>query len=92
MADMGNILGQAQVRPSFNAGVPDGFIIGSIRPGSFYQRMGIVNGDIIQEVNNRKIRTADDVMGLLSAIKSGASLSLGIKRQGKDEVINYRFQ
>ena len=92
MADMGRILSQAQIRPYLNAGVPDGFIVSSIRPGSLYQKMGIANGDIIQEVNNRKIRTLDDVMGLLNTIKSGASLSLGIKRREKSEMLNYQFQ
>jgi general secretion pathway protein C len=92
MQDMGSMLSQAQIRPYFNAGVPDGFIVNSIRPGSLYQRMGIANGDIIQEVNNRKIQTADDVMGLLNTVKSGASLSLGIKRQGKSETLSYQFQ
>jgi general secretion pathway protein C len=92
MEDMGNMLSQAQIRPYFNAGVPDGFIVTSIRSGSLYQRMGIATGDIIQEVNNRKIQTADDVMGLLNTIKSGASLSLGIKRRGKSETMNYQFQ
>jgi general secretion pathway protein C len=92
MANMGNILSQAQIRPYFNAGVPDGFIVNSIRPGSLYQKMGIAGGDIIQEVNGRKIRTVDDVMGLLNTIKSGSSLSLGIKRRGKPEVLNYQFQ
>jgi general secretion pathway protein C len=92
MADMGSILSQAQIRPYFNAGVPDGFIVSSVRPGSFYQKMGIANGDIIQEVNNRKIRTIDDVMGLLNTIKSGSFLSLGIKRREKSEMLNYQFQ
>ena len=92
LQDMGKMLSQAQVRPYFNAGVPDGFIIGSIRPGSLYQRMGIANGDIIQEVNNQRIQTADDVMGLMDTVKSGSSLSLGIKRQGKSETLSYQFQ
>jgi general secretion pathway protein C len=92
MGDMGSMLSQAQIRPFFNMGVPDGFIVTSIRSGSLYQRLGIANGDIIQEMNNRKIQTADDVMGLLNTIKSGASLSLGIKRQGKAETLNYQFQ
>ena len=77
------MLSQAQIRPYFNAGVPDGFMVSNIRPGSLYQKMGIADGDIIQEVNNRKIQTADDVMGLLNTIKSGAAMSLTIKRRGK---------
>ncbi len=71
---MGSLLRKALVRPYFNAGVPDGFIISNIRSGSLYQKMGIMNGDIIQEVNSRKIQTADDVMGLLSTMKGRLQL------------------
>jgi general secretion pathway protein C len=92
LQDMGSLLRQALVRPYFNAGVPDGFLISNIRAGSLYKKMGIMDGDIIQEVNNRKIQTADDVMGLLSTIKSGSSLSMTVKRQGNQETLNYQFQ
>ena len=70
LQDMGGLLRKALVRPYFNAGVPDGFIISNIRSGSLYQKMGIINGDIIQEVNNRKIQSADDLMGLLGTLRS----------------------
>ena len=92
LQDMGSLLRKALVRPYFNAGVPDGFIISNIRSGSLYQKMGIMNGDIIQEVNNRKIETADDVMGLLSTISAGSSLSVTINRRGNKETLNYQFQ
>jgi general secretion pathway protein C len=92
LEDMGSLLRQAQIRPYFNAGVPDGFLINMIRRGSLYQKMGLANGDIIQEVNNRKIQTADDMTGLLNIIRSGAGLSLTIKRRGKQETLNYQFQ
>jgi general secretion pathway protein C len=92
MADMGSMLSQAQVRPYFNAGVPDGFIVTSIRPGSLYQKMGIANGDIIQEVNNRKIQTADDLSGLLNILKSSNDISLVVKRGGNPKAMNYQFR
>jgi general secretion pathway protein C len=92
LQDMGSLLRQAQIRPYFEGGVPDGFLISNIRPGSLYQKMGAVDGDIIQEVNNRPIRTADDVMGLLNTIKAGSSMSMTIKRRGKQETLNYQFQ
>jgi len=92
LQDMGSLLRQALVRPYFNAGVPDGFMISNIRPGSLYKRMGMMDGDIIQEVNHKKIQTADDVMGLLSTIKSSAGLSLTIKRKGNLETLNFQFQ
>jgi general secretion pathway protein C len=92
LQDMGSLLRKALVRPYFNAGVPDGFIVSSIRPGSLYQKMGIVDGDIIQEVNSRKIQTADDVMGLLTTIRAGSSLSIMVNRRGNKETLNYQFQ
>ena len=92
LQDMGSLLRKALVRPYFNAGVPDGFIISNIRSGSLYQKMGIMNGDIIQEVNNRKIQSVDDVMGLLSTIRAGSSLSVTVNRRGNKETLNYQFQ
>ena len=89
---MGSLLRQAQIRPYFEGGVPDGFLISNIRSGSLYQKMGAVDGDIIQEVNNRKIRTADDVMGLLNTVKAGSNMSMTIKRRGVQETLNYVFQ
>ena len=92
LQDMGGLLRKALVRPYFNAGVPDGFIFSNIRPGSLYQKMGIMDGDVIQEVNGRKIQSADDVMGLLSTIRSGSSLTISITRRGSKETLNYQFQ
>jgi len=92
LQDMGSLLRQAQIRPYFEAGVPNGFLISNIRPGSLYQKMGAVDGDIIQEVNGRPIRTADDVMGLLNTIKAGSTMSMTIKRGGSQQTLNYQFQ
>jgi general secretion pathway protein C len=92
MQDMGTLLSQAQARPYFHLGQPDGFIITNIRPGSLYQRLGIVNGDVIQGVNNQKITSVDDVMGLFSALKDSDSISLTVKRRDNPVTLNYQFR
>jgi general secretion pathway protein C len=92
IGDMGSMLRQAQVRPYFNAGVSEGFMISNIKAGSLYQRMGIIDGDIIRGVNNRPIRTADDISEFFDAIKSGADMALSITRRGKPETLNYQFR
>ena len=86
------MLRQAQVRPYFNAGVPDGFMVSNIQAGSLYQKMGIIDGDIVQGVNSRPIRTADDMMELFNAIKSSPGMALSIKRRGNPETLNYQFR
>jgi general secretion pathway protein C len=92
LRDMGSLLRQALVRPNFTAGVPDGFLITNMWPGSLFKKMGMIDGDIIQEVNQRKIQTADNVMELLSNLKSGAGLSVTVQRQGNQETLNYQIQ
>jgi len=92
LQDMGTLLRQAQVRPYFNAGVPDGFLITNIQAGSLYRRMGIMDGDIIQKINDKPIQTADDMTGLLNTLKSSPNISLTIKRRGNQETLHYRIQ
>ena len=92
LQDMGSMLRQAQVRPYFNAGVPDGFMVTNIQAGSLYDKMGIAEGDIIQGIDSRNIRTADDMMSLLNTLKNASNMSLSIRRSGRQETLNYQFR
>jgi len=92
LQDMGSMLRQAQIRPFFNAGVPDGFMISGIQAGSLYQKMGIQEGDILQGVNDRRVQTAEDMVQLYNTLKSGSNLSLSIKRRGNIETLNFQIQ
>jgi general secretion pathway protein C len=92
LRDIGTMLSQAQVRPYFTAGRPDGFVISSIRGGSLYQRIGLVDGDIVQAVNDRKLTTGDDMMELYNLLKSSSSMALKVMRQGRQETFNYTFR
>ncbi|MBN1380508.1 MAG: PDZ domain-containing protein [Deltaproteobacteria bacterium] len=92
MKDIGTLLSQAKVRPYFYQGAPAGFLVTNIRPGSVYQRLGINNGDIIEGVNDKDIKTADDMMSFYNTMKGASSMSLNIKRQGRQETLNYVFR
>jgi len=41
LQDMGSMLSQAQIRPYFSGGVPDGFMVSNIKSGSLYQKIGL---------------------------------------------------
>lgn len=91
LKDMGTMLSQAQIRPYYTDGAPDGFMISNIKPGSVYERLGLVNGDIIQAADNRKLVTADDVTGFYNTMKTGSSFTLSIKRGGQQQSLPYVF-
>lgn len=92
LADMGSLLRQAQVRPYFKGGVAEGFMITNIQPGSMYQRMGIVNGDILQGVDGQKIQTADDMISFLNTLKGASGAAISLQRGGKPQTLNYQFR
>jgi len=92
LADLKTILNQAAVRPFFLAGgTQEGFIISDIKPESIYNKLGLQNGDIIMEVNHKRLQGADDILQLVNLMQSGGQISLNLKRNGKTETINYSF-
>lgn len=92
LKDMGALLSTAQIRPYFTGGAPDGFMISNIRPDSIFQKIGVANGDIIQGIDDRQIKSADDMVNFYNRLKSGSPLSLRLKRQGRQETYRYTFQ
>lgn len=92
LKDMSKILSQARIRPYFSAGKSNGFIISSIKSGSIFQKMGMQNGDIIQSVNDRPIKSPDEMLKLYNSLKSGSSINLNIKRRGQQEELKYIFR
>ncbi len=92
LRDIGTLMSQAQVRPYYTGGAPDGFMITNIRPGSLYEKIGLTEGDVIQGTDDRKLLTADDWTSLYNSMKSGSSLNLRIKRRGAEETLHYVFR
>ncbi|MDO8722359.1 MAG: type II secretion system protein N [Syntrophales bacterium] len=92
LKDMGAMMSQAQIRPYYTAGAPDGFMITNIRPGSLYEKLGLTEGDIIQGAGDRRLLTADDLTFLYNSMKAGSSLTLRIKRGGAEENLSYVFR
>jgi general secretion pathway protein C len=92
LKDMGTMLSQAQIRPYYADGVPDGFMITNIKPGSIYEKIGLTEGDIVQGTSDRRLVTADDMTALYNSMKAGSSLTLKIKRGGQQQNLQYVFQ
>ena len=74
---------QTRQRPSFGASIADaskitakqglvitfGAYIGKVRPGSVAERIGLSLGDIVTELNMKRIANADDLESALSSLK-----------------------
>ena len=90
--DLNQLLTQVRVRPHFTAGKADGLAIARIKAGSIFSRLGLRNGDIIQGIDNEPIQNPDDIMALYEKLESKSTISLQIKRRGKEKTITYNFR
>ena len=88
---------QTRQRPSFGASVADaskitarknaritiGAYVGIVRPGSAAMRIGLIPGDIITEINMKRIANARDLEHALSSLNNGSRFSLLLLRSNK---------
>jgi general secretion pathway protein C len=94
-ADLASLLTQARVIPHVAAGSsgkPDGVVINEIQPGSLFENAGLVNGDIIQEVNGKAVSGVNDLVTMYRDLKPGASLSVKVTRGGRQAVLNHTVE
>ena len=75
-----------------SSGKPDGVVINEIQPGSLFENVGLVNGDLIQEVNGRAVTGVADLVSMYRDLKPGASLSVKVTRAGRQVVLNHTVQ
>ncbi len=88
---------ETRQRPSFGASIADaskitakqgsgitlGAYIGRIRPGSVAERLGLVPGDIITELNMKRIANAGDLETALCNLNRGSRFSLVFLRDNE---------
>jgi len=89
LRDLGSLMTQVQVRPYYTQGIPMGYIVTGIKPGSIFEKMGLKEGDIIEGTKDRKLTTTDDWNVFYNALKTESEITLKIKRNGSDELLRY---
>ncbi len=92
LADINKLMTEVRVRPHYKDGQPDGLAISRIKAGSFFSKLGLRDGDVVQEVNGSGIKSPDDILSLYQQLKSGSEVGLQIDRKGRQETIDYKFR
>ena len=74
----------------FNLPDATGAIVSQVTPGSPAASAGLKSGDVLRELNGRKIVNGSAIQVAVSQIAPGNSIALGILRDGKPETINIK--
>ncbi len=89
LADFNNLLTQARAMPNSENGLPAGYKLTQIIPGSLYDKLGLQDGDIITGLNGQTINDPGKAFEMLNELKTSNHLELQIKKDGKP--MNYVY-
>jgi general secretion pathway protein C len=90
--NMGQILTQARALPYLEQGKPVGFRISEIVPGSIYEKIGIVNGDVIQRVNSQDVDDPAKFFLVYQGLKNERNITIDLLRGGQRQTLNYEIR
>jgi general secretion pathway protein C len=89
MADVPKLLSQAQAVPYYQDGKLMGWRIDAIKPDSFYEKIGLQAGDVLQRVNGVEIRDPGMVLTLFQQVKDERQVKLDLLRDSRRATLMY---
>ncbi len=89
LSDLNKILTEARAVPHLENGVPSGFKLIQIVPGSIYDKLGLKDNDILCGVDGDPINDAGKAFELLASLKTKSNLELCVRRGGKMNNFSY---
>ncbi len=92
MGNLNALATQARIVPNFKNGKGNGFRIYSIKPGSLYDKVGIKNGDVIQEINSMKLDSPEKALEIYAKLKTEKSIQINLERRGRNVSLQYNVR
>ena len=86
------LLTQARTVPYFSNGKRDGLRMFAIRTGSFFDKIGLKNGDILKSINSNDLNDPANALQLFEKLKNEKTLTVKLVRNQKEKVIVYRVK
>ena len=90
-ADLGTLSRQVRVTPHTIQGTPSGFRLTRLRPG-LLQRIGLINGDVLQRVNGLDINSPEEALKAYQAVQSETTVRLEILRRNSPTTLTYEIR
>ncbi len=92
MNDLPKLLSQARAVPNMANGSVNGYRLDYIAPASFYEKIGVQTGDVLQRVNGVDIRDPSTMLSLLQQLKNEQIVKLDVVRNNQRSTITYELR
>ena len=86
------LLTQVRIIPHFTKGKldqPDGFQISHVKQGGFFDKLGVMPGDLIKEVNGELVNSPEKAFAAYQKFKNEANVRVLLERQNQPITLNY---
>jgi len=89
MGDLPKLLSQARAVPYMVNGAMNGFRLDFIAPSSFYEKIGLKYGDVLQQVNGVDIRDPGTMLTLFQQLRNEKTVKLDVLRNNQRTAMTY---
>jgi type II secretion system protein C len=92
LANMAPLFTQIRAIPNLEDGSSNGFRLSEIQPGSIFQEIGLLDGDIITGAQGQTVNDPMKAMALLSSLRNSPSINLSVLRNGSPVQLHYTIR
>ncbi|HEY6084153.1 MAG TPA: hypothetical protein VIU63_02090 [Nitrospira sp.] len=89
ISDLPKLLSQARAVPMMVNGAMSGFRLDYIAPSSFYEKIGLQQGDVLKQVNGVEIRDPGTMLTLFQQLRNERSVKLDVMRNNQRTAMTY---
>jgi general secretion pathway protein C len=89
MGDLPKLLSQARAVPYLVNGEMNGFRLDFIAPASFYEKIGLKYGDVLQQVNGVVIRDPGTMLTLFQQLRNEKTVKLDVLRNNQRTAMTF---
>lgn len=92
VANLNEVITQARAVPVLQDGKSAGFKLFNIRRGSIFEKIGLLDGDIVQKVNDTELTDPAKAVGLLEDVQSMGQIRVNFVRGGRPRTFTYSIR
>ncbi|MGE4233790.1 MAG: type II secretion system protein GspC [Bacteriovoracia bacterium] len=89
LGNLHEVLQQARAIPNFENGIPDGYKLLQITPGSIFAQIGLQNNDVFCGINGESVNDPGKALQVFNELKTANHLDVCVKRNGRKMSLSY---
>jgi general secretion pathway protein C len=92
VADTTRLLMQAQALPHLDKGKLDGFVLTSVMPSGFFEKIGLKPNDVLQRINGVELRDPGMLFSVFQQLRNERTVQVDLVRNAQPQTLTYEIR